>query len=78
MWGLALHQAPHDSISSQNSVLLHKLHHKVCEPQLSDMNTNVAVLLYFMLMMQICSFAGQVKIQFFLSQHVSSLYSVPV
>jgi hypothetical protein len=51
MWGLALHHAPHVGISSQNAVLLHNLPHRFCEPQLSDMNTNVIVLLHFMLMM---------------------------
>jgi len=77
MWGLALHNAPHDGISSQNSVLLHSLRHRVCEPQLSDMNSNVAVLLYFILMMQICSFAGKVKIQFSLVS-MSSAHYLPV
>jgi len=42
------------------------------------MNTNVAVLLHFMLMMQIWSLAGQVKIQFLLIQYVSSVHSLPV
>jgi hypothetical protein len=53
MLDLALHHAPPDGISSQNAVLLHNLPHRVCKPQLSDMNTNVVVLLYFMLMMHI-------------------------
>ena len=39
MWGLALHHAPHDGISSQNAVLFHNLLHRLCEPQLSDINT---------------------------------------
>jgi len=51
MWGLSLHLAPHYGINSQNTVLLHNLRHSVCEPQFSDINTNVVGLLHFMLMM---------------------------
>jgi hypothetical protein len=38
------HAASHESISSQNSVLLHDLCRRVCEPQLSSVVTNEAVL----------------------------------
>ena len=46
--------------NSENSVVLHNLCHSVCEPQLSCINANAAVVFDFMLVMKTCSFAVQI------------------
>jgi len=39
VWGVFLQHSPNEGTSSQNSVLLHNLCRRVCEPQLSYMDT---------------------------------------
>jgi hypothetical protein len=45
MWGLQ--PTPHKTAGSQNSLLLHNLCCRVCEPQLSYIDASAAVLLHF-------------------------------
>jgi len=47
------------------SVLLHDLHCRVCEQQLSYMDINVAVLLHFLMMTLTCTFSMQVTSKVF-------------
>jgi hypothetical protein len=49
-----------EGTGSQNSVLLHDLHHRVCEQQLSYVYTNAAVLLHFPMMTLSYAFYMQV------------------
>jgi hypothetical protein len=61
VWGLLLCDASHGGASSQNSLLVHDLYRRVCEPQLLFVAVNAVVLVHFVLTIQTCSTALQVE-----------------
>jgi len=61
MWSLFLQFAPHAGTHLQNSLLLYDVFCRVCEPQLSYVDANLAVLFRVLLLMQAHLSAAQVK-----------------
>jgi len=67
MWGLFLQFAPDAGTHLQNSLLLYDVLCWVCEPQLSYVDANLAVLFRVLLLMQTHLCAAKVKLTISLS-----------